>query len=121
MKEEMEIVLIEDNEEDAALLLKFLKANLTNSIRVFRDGADAAEFLLFECDSVPRLILLDLVLPSVDGIELFDMIRAEPKSRNLSVIFLISSLKSKEYLESIGLHPDGFLKKPTRELPPVRV
>jgi CheY-like chemotaxis protein len=121
MKEGMEIVLIEDNDEDAARLLKFLRTNVTNSVRLIQDGAAAAEFLLFETDSIPKLILLDLVLPSVDGIELFNMIRLEPKERKLFVIFLVSSFKTKDYLDSIGLHPDGYLKKPTDEVIPVRL
>lgn len=121
MKEGMEIVLIEDNDEDATRLLRFLKSNVTNSVRLIQDGAEAAEFLLFETDTRPKLILLDLVLPNVDGIELYNLIRSEPAQRNLSVVFLITSSKSKEYLDSIGVRPDGYLKKPTSEMSPMRL
>ena len=120
-EEEMEIVLIEDNDEDAARMLKFLRSNLKNSVRLIQDGGTAAEFLLFETDSIPKLILLDLVLPSVDGIELYQMIRAEPSQRHLSVIFLVSSPQSKEYLESLGLQPDGYIRKPHDGQPPLRL
>lgn len=121
MKEEMEIVLIEDNEDDARRMLSFLRQNFTNRIRHIQDGADAVRFLLFECDSVPKLILLDLVLPSVDGTELFRIIKAEPRERNLTVIALLSSADSKDYLNSLDIYPDGYLKKPTRANMPQRV
>jgi CheY-like chemotaxis protein len=117
----MEIILIEDNEEDAERMLKFLKANFTNNIRHFQDGAEAVKFLLFDHTDIPKLILLDLVLPSVDGLEIFHIIRSEPVERKLSVIFLISSIESKNYIESLGIHPDGFLKKATREKMPARI
>jgi DNA-binding response OmpR family regulator len=119
--DEMEIVLIEDNDEDANNLIQFVRANFSNRVRLFQDGADAAEYLLFNADSIPRLILLDVVLPSIDGIELFRIIKAEPEDRKFTVVFLVSSLSSKEYIESLGLHPDGFLKKPRGVMPPCRI
>jgi two-component system, response regulator len=115
MNEEMEIVLIEDDEDDAQRMLKFLRSNFTNKIRHLDDGAKAAEFLLFETDTIPKLILLDLFLPYMDGVELYEMIRLEPAKRNLSVMFLLASRESKEYLDSLGLKPDGYLIKPTRK------
>jgi CheY-like chemotaxis protein len=117
----IEIVLIEDNDEDARNLMRFFHAHCSNEIRWFHDGAEAAEFLLFRTDAVQRLILLDIILPSVDGIELFRIIKQEPDERNLSVMFLVSSQQSKEYIESLGLQPDGFLKKPKDGLPPSRL
>jgi DNA-binding response OmpR family regulator len=102
MTDEMEIVLIEDDEDDAERMLKFLRANFTNKIRHIDDGAKAVEFLLFETDTIPKLILLDLFLPYMDGVGLYEM------------MFLISSKQSKEYLDSLGLRPDGYLVKPTR-------
>lgn len=121
MTDDMEIVLIEDNEDDAERLLKFLRGQFKNPIRHIHDGAEAVEFLMFTSDKCPKLILLDLVLPSVDGIELFNIIRSEPEERHLQVIFLVSSEKSKQYLESLGMHPDGFIKKPRGNELPVRI
>lgn len=121
VKDDMEIILIEDDEDDAERMLKFLRSNFSNRIRHIQDGAAAAEFLLFETDSVPKLILLDLVLPYLDGIEIYNMIRLEPKRRNLSVMMLIHSQENKNYLESIGVHADGYLTKPTRNKQPVRI
>jgi DNA-binding response OmpR family regulator len=118
---EMEIVVIEDNDEDANNLMHFIRSNFLNRVRLFQDGAEAAEYLLFNVDSVPKLILLDAVLPSIDGLELFQIIRSEPHVKNLTVMFLVSSLRSKEYIESLGLHPDGFLKKPRGVMPPSRI
>src|SRR5687768_15748407 len=90
LTEDMEIVLIEDNEDDAERMMRFLRSNVSNSITLIQDGSKAAEFLLFETDNIPKLILLDLVLPGIDGIELFQMIKSEPATRRLSVIFLVT-------------------------------
>jgi len=119
--EEMEIVLIEDNDDDANNLLKFFKSNFSNSVRLIQDGAEAVQYLLFRANDGPQLILLDLVLPTVDGIELFHILRSEPKERNISVMFLVRSERSIEYIESLGIHPDGYLKKPTADAPPSRL
>lgn len=120
-REGMEIVLIEDNEEDVEGMVRFLRQHFVNRIRVFNDGADAVEYLLFENDNSPKLILLDVVLPSVDGIELYKIIKAEPKERQLSVVMLVASERSKMYLESLDLHPDGFLTKPRFDRIPCRI
>jgi CheY-like chemotaxis protein len=121
MSENMEIVLIEDNEDDAERILKFLRKNFKNPIKHINDGADAVEFLMFESNSSPKLILLDLVLPSVDGMEIYNLIKAEPEGRQLQVMILVSSVKSKEYLLSIGMSPDGFMKKPKGDEMLVRI
>jgi CheY-like chemotaxis protein len=121
MNKALELVLIEDDEDGAQRMLKFLRANFENSIRHISDGEEAVRFLLFPTDNVPKIILLDVMLPNVDGIELFQMIRLEPRERNLSVIFLVNSPESKEYLESKGLHPDGFLIKPRKDGIPARI
>lgn len=118
---EMEIVLIEDNDEDARALINFLHDHICNTIRLIQDGGQAAQYILLEPSEIPRLILLDVVLPTVDGIDLFRLIKSEPAGKNLSVIFLVSSKETKSYLESLGLHPDGFLKKPRRGSLPVRL
>ena len=119
--EGMEIVLIEDDEDAAVPMLKFLRANFVNPIRYIQDGGRAAEFLLLECDKGPKLILLDTVLPHIDGVELFRMIRLEPACRNLSVLFLVNDESAKQYLEGLGLRPDGYLKKPTGSTLPVYI
>jgi DNA-binding response OmpR family regulator len=117
----MEIVLVEDDDDDAERMMRFLKRNFSNPIRYFQDGEAAVNFLLFETDRTPKLILLDVILPFIDGPEIFRLIRAEPKARNLSVMFLITSLDSKKYIESLGLHPDGYIKKPRENSLPMRI
>jgi CheY-like chemotaxis protein len=121
IEEGMEIIVIEDNEDDAARLVKFLRSHFDNKVIVITDGADAVNFLLFNADTTPKLVLLDLVLPSVDGIEIFNIIRSEPESRSISVVFMISSVRAKEYIESLGLHPDGYWRKATCESDPCRI
>lgn len=121
MNKTLEFVLIENDEDDAQRMLKFLRTNFENRIRHISDGEEAVRFLLFPTDSIPKIILLDVMLPNVDGLELFQMIRLEPRERNLSVIFLVNSPESKEYLESKGLRPDGYLIKPRKDGVPVRI
>jgi CheY-like chemotaxis protein len=121
IEEGMQIIVIEDNEDDAARLVKFLHSHFNNKVVVISDGADAVNFLLFNGDTKPMLVLLDLVLPSVDGIEIFNIIRSEPESRSISVIFMVSSLHAKDYIESLGLHPDGYWRKATCESDPCRI
>jgi two-component system, response regulator len=112
LKPGLEIVLVEDNEDEARRMMHFLRQNVSNNVRWIQDGAAAAEFLLFQTDAVPRLVLLDLILPSMDGIDLFRLIKAEPAERMITVNFMITSAESKKYIESLGLDPDGFIEKP---------
>jgi DNA-binding response OmpR family regulator len=119
--EGMEIVLIEDDEDAAVSMLKFLKANFTNDIRYIQDGQRAAEYLLFNYDNTPKLILLDIVLPYLSGTELFEMIRLEPKSKRLFVLFLVNDESAVQYIEGLGLKPDGYLKKARGSIPPARM
>jgi DNA-binding response OmpR family regulator len=114
--DEMEIVLIEDDEDVAIPMLKFLKKNFNSQIRYIQDGERAAEYLIFEHDTAPKLILLDTILPYMDGIELFRLIRLEPSSRKLIIFFLIDDEASKEHIESLGLKPHGYLRKPDRKI-----
>jgi DNA-binding response OmpR family regulator len=119
--EEMEIVLIEDDEDAALCMLKFLKATFTNNIRYIQDGQRAAEYLLFNYDKAPKLILLDIFLPYMDGTELFEIIRNEPESKKLFVMFLVNDESAIQYIEGLGLKPDGYLKKAKKDNPPVRM
>jgi DNA-binding response OmpR family regulator len=114
--EGVEIILVEDDEDVAIPMLKFLKRNF-GQIRYIRDGERAVEYLIFEHDTVPKLILLDTILPHVDGIELFKMICLEPASRKLVIYFLIDDEASKEHIERLGLKPHGYLIKPNRKVP----
>src|SRR3989442_819652 len=96
---EVEILLVEDNPSDVELTLRALKArNLANQVFVARDGAEALEFFfgeqghpLREIGVVPRVILLDLKLPKVDGLEVLRRLKSEERTRSLPVVVLTSS------------------------------
>lgn len=119
--EQMEIILVEDDEEAAVSMLRFLKANVNNPIRYIQDGERALEFLLFDLDTNPKLILLDIVLPHVDGIEVYKMIKLEPKNRKIFVFFLVNDESERAMLEQQGIFPDGFLKKAKGNKMPCRI
>ena len=112
--EAIEIVLVSDDEDTAVPMLKLLRGKFGNSVRYIQDGGRALEYLIFEHDSVPKVILLSPTLPNVDGFEVFNMICMEPASRKLHVWFLVDDERSKEYIESKGLKPEGFLRRPRR-------
>src|SRR6202162_6018100 len=95
----VEILLVEDNLRDLQLAQRALrKANLTNRIEVARDGAEALEFIFCEgahagrrIEDTPRVILLDLKLPKVDGLEVLRRIKADPRTKSVPVVVLTSS------------------------------
>lgn len=98
-KQEVEILLVEDNPVDVELTLHALRHNnLANQIHVVRDGEEALDFLLCRgpysdrhFDSPPKLILLDLKLPKVDGLEVLREIRSDPRTKPIPVVILTSS------------------------------
>jgi CheY-like chemotaxis protein len=114
MKEGDEIVLIEDNEDNAQDIIANLKENYSVRVLHFEDGKAALDYLLSDESAFTKLILLDLVLPSVDGIEIFKRIKADPAKKHIPIVMLISSVEGKDYVDSLGIHPDGFANKPFR-------
>src|SRR5688500_11085358 len=97
------ILLIEDDADDAELTIHALKKhNLANPIHHIDDGEKALEFL-FGANNKPSLILLDLKMPRVDGIEILRRLRDDPERQNIPVVALISSKEGKNYLESFDL------------------
>src|ERR671915_207527 len=107
----VEILLVEDNPNDVTLTLRaFKRYNLSNRIHVACDGAEALEFLFgtgayagrgFE--PTPRVVLLDLKLPKVDGLEVLQCIRADPRTRVIPVVVLTSSREQRDIIESYQL------------------
>ncbi|MES2569057.1 MAG: response regulator, partial [Verrucomicrobiota bacterium] len=103
-----EILLVEDNPEDLALALRALrKSNLAHCIHVARDGAEALEFIFCEgahCERKiehgPRLILLDLKLPKVDGLEVLRRIKSDPRTRTIPTVVLTSSREQRDLVDS---------------------
>ncbi|MDB6155388.1 MAG: two-component system response regulator [Chthoniobacteraceae bacterium] len=116
----VEILLVEDNPEDLALALRALrKSNLTNRIHVARDGEEALEFIFCEgphaernIEDEPKLILLDLKLPKVDGLEVLRRIKADPRTRNIPTVVLTSSKEQSDLVESYELGVNSYLIKP---------
>lgn len=116
----VEILLVEDNPNDVVLTLRaFKKHKLGNGIHVVHDGAEALEFLFgtgayegrsFAC--LPRVILLDLQLPKVDGLEVLQRIKADPRTRAIPVVVLTSSPEQCDVIESYQLGVGSYIVKP---------
>ena len=116
----VEILLVEDNPADEELAIHALRANrLANSIKVVRDGAEALEFI-FATDRYadrnvnhsPRVILLDLKLPLVDGLEVLRRIKADERTRHIPVVVLTSSREERDVVESYRLGVNSYITKP---------
>ncbi len=112
------IFLIEDNEQDEILTIKALKKNkVMNEIRVARDGAEALDFL-FKKDSpqytsdLPQLILLDLKLPKIDGLEVLKQIRSNPRTKLIPVVILTTSKEDSDLLSGYELGANSYVRKP---------
>jgi two-component system, response regulator len=120
MQQEVEILLVEDNPVDVELTLHALRNNnLANQIRVVRDGEEALDFLFCRGayndrthSSPPKLILLDLKLPKVDGLEVLREIRSNPRTRPIPVVILTSSKEEKDMVVSYQLGINSYIQKP---------
>jgi two-component system response regulator len=118
----VEILLVEDDPRDLELALRALKrANLGNRIEVARDGAEALEFLFCEgahaarrIEDVPKVVLLDLKLPKVDGLEVLQRIRSDPRTRMIPVVVLTSSKEQQDLIETYRLGVNSYVVKPVR-------
>jgi two-component system response regulator len=117
---EIEILLVEDNPNDVELTLRaFGKANLSNRIQVARDGAEALEFIFCEgphagrkMENGPKVVLLDLKLPKVDGLEVLQRIKGDPRTRMIPVVVLTSSREQRDVVESYNLGVNSYIVKP---------
>lgn len=116
----VEILLVEDNPQDLELAQRALrKANLTNRIHVARDGEEALEFLFCEgphsarrIEDTPKVILLDLKLPKVDGLEVLRRLKGDPRTRTIPVVVLTSSKEQNDVVESYHLGVNSYIVKP---------
>jgi CheY-like chemotaxis protein len=108
------ILLVEDNPDDEALMLRaFQRSKLANQIEVARDGAEALEFLLGEnARPLPTLVILDLKLPKVDGLEVLRRVRGSERTRTLPVVVLTSSREEQDLVESYRLGANSYVRKP---------
>ena len=111
--QETEILLVEDNNEDLELTLRALKQHrLANRIHVARDGAEALEFLRKPGSQLPKVVLLDLKLPKVSGLEVLRAIRADERTRALPVVVLTSSREEPDVRRCYDLGVNSYIVKP---------
>jgi two-component system, response regulator len=116
----IDILLVEDNPSDVALALHaFKKHNLANNIQVIRDGAEALEFLFGtgayaqrDITSGPRVVLLDLKLPLVSGLEVLRRLKADLRTQPIPVVVLTSSGEERDIVESYQLGVNSYIRKP---------
>ena len=116
----MEILLIEDNPEDVEITLRaFRKYHLADKIHVVHDGEEALECLFGTgryanrtVSSNTRLILLDLKLPKVDGLEILQRCKADPRTKTIPVVVLTSSREERDLIESYNLGVNSYVVKP---------
>jgi two-component system response regulator len=116
----VEILLVEDNPNDVELTLHALEANnLANRIHVVRDGAEALEYIFgtgqYQGRSIqddPKVVLLDLKLPKIDGLEVLRRIRADDRTRVIPVVILTSSREERDIVESYKLGVNSYIVKP---------
>ena len=114
------ILLVEDNPDDEALTLRaFRKSNITSDIFVVRDGVEALDYLFCEGPhaqrapaDLPALILMDLKLPKVDGLEVLKRIRSDSRTQNIPVVVLTSSNEDRDRIESYNLRANSYVRKP---------
>jgi two-component system response regulator len=116
---QVEILLVEDNNTDAELTLRALKKNnLANNVVWVKDGAEALDFM-FQAGAyaerrtgMPKLVLLDLKLPKIDGIEVLRRIKSDAKTRTIPVVMVTSSAEERDLVESYKLGVNSYLVKP---------
>jgi two-component system response regulator len=116
----VEILLVEDNRRDLDLALRALrKAKLSNLIQVARDGEEALQFVFCEgpyadrkMANGPKVILLDLKLPKIDGLEVLQRIKSDPRTKSIPVVMLTSSKEQNDLIASYNLGANSYIVKP---------
>ena len=114
------ILLVEDNPDDELLMLRALRKNkVTGEVVVARDGVEALDYLFGEgsyagrdTTVMPQLILLDLKLPRIDGLEVLRRLRSDERTRLLPVVILTSSREQQDMLDGYGLGANSYVRKP---------
>jgi two-component system response regulator len=120
MNNEVEILLVEDNPNDAELALRALKENnLANNVIRVCDGEEAIDYIFARGPfkggvgmNIPKLILLDLKLPKIDGLELLKLIKADPVMKLIPIVVLTSSNEESDMIESYRLGVNSYIVKP---------
>jgi len=116
----IDILLVEDNPRDVEMTLRALrKHNLANKVHVVKDGAEALDFIFSrgahahrDTNHVPKVVLLDLKLPKVSGLEVLRAIKGDEQTRTIPVVILTSSQEEKDMVESYQLGVNSYIVKP---------
>lgn len=113
------ILLVEDNQDDEELaLLAFKKGNVANQVVVARDGVEALDYLFAtgpytnRGNTLPQLVLLDLKLPKIDGLEVLRRLRADPRTRRLPIVILTSSKEEDDLIRGYEEGANSYVRKP---------
>lgn len=120
IQNEVEILFVEDNPNDVELTLRALKKhNLANKVHLVKDGAEALEYIFAngayahrKVEHHPKVILLDLKLPKVDGLEVLRQIKSDERTKIIPVVVLTSSREEKDIVESYRLGVNSYITKP---------
>jgi two-component system response regulator len=114
------ILLVEDNPRDEALTLRALrKNNIVNEVLVARDGVEALDYLFGtgayagrDIERMPQVVLLDLKLPKVDGLQVLQQVRADERTRRLPIVIFTSSSEEEDMIRSYDLGANSYVRKP---------
>ena len=120
--DQFEILLVEDSPADAEMTLRALRRNnLANRVQWLKDGAEALEFMFRrgayagrEATPVPKLVLLDIKMPKVDGIEVLRALKADAATRAVPVVMMTSSNEERDVVESYRLGANSYIVKPVQ-------
>jgi len=120
MSEPIEILLVEDNPNDLELTLHALeKHNVANKIHVVRDGEEALDFLFCRgafshrtFESPPKVVLLDLKLPKIDGLEILRAVKSDPRTKAVPIVVMTSSKQQRDLVESYNCGVNSYIQKP---------
>jgi CheY-like chemotaxis protein len=112
---EVEVLLIEDSQDDAELMIRALGAKLGNKITHLKDGQEAVDFFFGSerNQSLPSLILLDLKLPKVNGIEVLQQLKSNPATKKIPVVIMTSSKENQDLQRCYELGANSYVVKPT--------
>jgi two-component system, response regulator len=117
---EVDILVVDDSNDDVELTLHALRSeNLANSVFVVRDGEEALEFLFCSgayadrsFEHPPKLVLLDLKLPKVDGLQVLKQLKSDERTRNICVVMMTSSREERDMVDGYNLGVNSYLQKP---------
>ena len=112
-QQDVDILLVEDSSDDAELTLRALKQrNLANQVLLCRDGAEAMEFFTASAGPVPKVVLLDLKLPKVDGLEVLRRLKSDARTKSIPVVVLTSSREEPDIERAYELGANSYIVKP---------